>query len=118
MEEKLDLVQAVLSRRNERYETDRAKLFKGACYILARYFGLTLTMGQRMIVRKTVHEAINDHKRVRTFLDSFSPDEEAAVRFIHTYYPNLYSNKLSSIAVGGSSEKIKRDMIALDRMYD
>ena len=122
LEVKQTWIKDALSRKSERYEQNRNHYVSSACDVLESEFGLSLTMGQRMLVRQQVVSSILAHRKVEKFANSFDPDYEGIVEFISLYYPGLPIRDVSSVARRLSDKEIKRHICrecsARDRNYE
>ena len=64
---------------------NRSQEIKKARELIEFNFGIPLTLGDRMVLRRCVFESIEDFGRNFSAVDSFNPYREGAARFLHRH---------------------------------
>lgn len=96
--------------------SDSGKIMINAHNLLRYNFLLDVSMGERMLLRKKVHQSIENLCRT-SIIGSFNPGDDAVVNHIINFYGFSDLNKLCTIAAGNLDYRVSLQLNNMMRHY-
>lgn len=86
---------------------------------MLRLFGIVPTMGQRMLLRQEIQEAIEKYVCAARGGRHYQPSKEAVTLFLYKHYPSKHTTEIPRILnQNWMRSAVRRDFIEADRVYE